>query len=515
MSVLDQTTGVSYTTLSGAITGSGAGDVLLVDAGSYVENFPDITHSLTIQAVGGMVSLTTVSPTPPNGRAVLNVPLDAGVNLTISGLEISGAVNELSRSNGAGILFEVGNGVLTVSNCYIHNNQDGILTGSPDAASPGGQMSVFIDHSEIANNGVDPSNPRYGFDHNIYAGALTELSVTNSYIHDALGGHEIKSRALTTIITDNRIQDGATATSSYDIDLAMGGIDTVTGNVIEKGASAPNRYMIHFGGEGTYASSSLAVSGNVFINDRAAGATGLFNQTSLAGQNIPASLTNNSIYNVETINQDSAGPLVDMLSGNTLINGAAPALDTSPGFTPPCFGAGTRISTTRGAIAVEDIRPGDRAVLAAGGARAVIWTGHRRAVFGADAPAEAWPVRVARGAFGPGCPSRDLVLSPDHAVFVGGVLVPIAALADGAGIAPVRMEEIVYVHVELDRHDVILAEGLPVESFLENGNRQAFDAAFPEDMAAQEQVPCAPIVRQGAIVEDIRRGLALRVFAVA
>ena len=41
--------------------------------------------------------------------------------------------------------------------------------------------------------GLPPATPRFGFDHNIYAGALTQLTVTNSYIHDALGfGHEIK-----------------------------------------------------------------------------------------------------------------------------------------------------------------------------------------------------------------------------------------------------------------------------------------------------------------------------------
>src|SRR5580704_371863 len=90
--VYDETSGVNYATLSAAISGSSANDVLLVPAGSYDENFPNITHNLTIDAVGGMASLTTPQPIPINDRAILNVPLDAGVSLTISGLEISGAM---------------------------------------------------------------------------------------------------------------------------------------------------------------------------------------------------------------------------------------------------------------------------------------------------------------------------------------------------------------------------------------------------------------------------------------
>ena len=182
------------------------------------------------------------------------MPFDAGVNLSISGLEISGATRPEPNPNGAGILFETGNGLLTVTNSYIHNNEDGILTGGPDAASPGGVMSVVISHSQISNNGAPPgsSYAATGGDHNIYAGALTSFTLTNSYVTGEQGfGHEVKSRALTNVITGNRIQDGPLALSSYDIDLPNGGIDTVTGNIIEKGPGSVNDGMIHFGGEGT------------------------------------------------------------------------------------------------------------------------------------------------------------------------------------------------------------------------------------------------------------------------
>jgi hypothetical protein len=343
MTIIDATDGDDYATLSAAITGSSANDVLLVPAGSYVENFPDITHNLTIDAVGGMAALSNPQPLPPNGRAVLNVPGDDNVSLTISGLEIFGANNDPSPtlptgpSNGAGILFETGNGSLTVLNSWIHGNEDGILTGGADAASTNG-MYVTVRNSEINNNGAPPTSPMYGFDHNIYAGALTQLTVTHSYIHDALGGHEIKSRALKSVITNNRIQDGPTAQTSYSIDLADGGVGIVTGNVIEKGASAVNEYMIHFGGEGTYLDSSLDVSDNVFINDNAGGTTAVFNEAQdLTGDSIPASIDDNTLYAIDPFNLyfDPYGPPFDIASNNVFLPGPGPALDTAPGFDVP------------------------------------------------------------------------------------------------------------------------------------------------------------------------------------
>jgi hypothetical protein len=335
--VIDVTSGAAYGSISAAISGSAANDVIQISAGAYVEDYPLITHSLTLESVGGLASLTTPLAQPANGRAILYVPGDLNVSLSISGLELSGAVDAPAQSNGAGILFETGNAALTVSNSWIHGNQDGILTGGVDAASTGG-MTVRIDHSEIDHNGLDAANPRYGFDHNIYVGNVTQLTVTDSYIHDALGGHEIKSRALSSTIISNRIQDGPTATTSYSIDLPDGGTDIVSGNVIEKGAASPNRYLVHYGGEGTYAGSSLQLSANTIVNDRSAGGTALYNQTQDGtGHNVAAVISDNTLYGLGAgnLNQDDFGPPFDSATGNNFVSGASPALDTSPPFAVP------------------------------------------------------------------------------------------------------------------------------------------------------------------------------------
>ena len=143
----------------------------------------------------------------------------------------------MADANGAGIRMQTGN--LTINDCYFHHNENGILT-----SAEGGTLT--IDDSEFAFNGRTAPVAR----HTICMSAqIDALVITDSYFHDANVGHEIKSRAETTIITNNRIQDQA-GTSSYSIDISNGGNATITGNVIEQGPNSENNYIIAYGAEG-------------------------------------------------------------------------------------------------------------------------------------------------------------------------------------------------------------------------------------------------------------------------
>jgi hypothetical protein len=126
-------------------------------------------------------------------------------------------------------------------------------------------------------------------------------------------------------------------------------------------------------------------------------------------------------------------------------------------------------------------------------------------------------VRVAAHALGQGMPHRDLWLSPDHALFIDGVLIPVRYLINGATIVQEHRCEVTYWHVELDRHDVILAEGLPCESYLETGNRGAFSNGGPAvqmhpdfALAIWDAEGCAPLILQGAELEAARSFLLYR-----
>ena len=101
-------------------------------------------------------------------------------------------------------------------------------------------------------------------------------------------------------------------------------------------------------------------------------------------------------------------------------------------------------------------------------------------------------------------PHRDLLLSPDHSVFVDDVLIPIKHLINGETIVQEPVDTITYYHVELGEHDVLLAEGMPAESYLEDGARRAFDnaegpVALQPDFARRrwEAFGCAPLVLTG------------------
>jgi hypothetical protein len=175
-------------------------------------------------------------------------------------------------------------------------------------------------------------------------------------------------------------------------------------------------------------------------------------------------------------------------------------------FITACFAAGTRIMGAFGPVPVEALAVGDRLRTARGRLAPVRWLGHRRVDLARHKrPLDVMPVRVRRAAFGRGRPDRDLVLSPDHAVFFRGHLVPVRHLINGVSIVQETRERITYWHVELDRHDVILAEGLPCESYLDTGNRGAFENAdgpvqmtpdFARGVWAAEG--CAPILTDPA-----------------
>ncbi len=197
--------------------------------------------------------------------------------------------------------------------------------------------------------------------------------------------------------------------------------------------------------------------------------------------------------------------------------------DTSSPFTETvtaCVCSGALIATPSGEVKVETLQADDLVLTASGEARPIRWMGYRDVVFARHAaPKTATPIRVAAGALGDNLPARDLFLSPDHAVLVEGRLIPIRHLVDDREIAPAPCESVRYWHVELYTHDIILAEGLPCESYLDTGNRGMFQNAPVADlhpnfaMTAREAWSaraCAPLLEDGPELERLRAALAAR-----
>ncbi len=170
---------------------------------------------------------------------------------------------------------------------------------------------------------------------------------------------------------------------------------------------------------------------------------------------------------------------------------------TSAGFQISllCFYPGTAIATSSGEIAVEALRVGDL-VLTSNGPKPVRWIGESHVSTRFADPLRCLPIRIAAGALGGGLPQRDLLVSPDHALFLKDVLVQAAALIGQPGISRERNvpESFTYYHVELASHELLYAEGALVESFVDNVDRMHF-SNWDERTAPVEPIQEMPYPR--------------------
>ena len=442
-----------YQTIAAAIAASQDGDTILVDAGTYTNDWASIATDVTLTAVGGMVHMVSTGNIS-NGKAIL---ITNG-NVTINGFEFSGAM--VADANGAGIRYE--SGALVLNNCYFHDNQNGLL----GAADPTG--TITIDNSEFAFNGVGG----VGQTHNLYVGQIQSVTITDSYFHDANVGHEIKSRALNTSVLNSRIQDQG-GTASYSIDCPNGGNVLIQGNVIEQGPNSENPTIVAVGEEGgVYANTYVLLRDNTIIDhSNQASDLALWNQTGTT-----AILYDNSFFGDMQI---VSGPNTEI--GSVFLT-SDPPLDTSHPFNPvPCFVRGTRILTPQGEQPVENLNSGDLVYVVGDDEWDIIkWIGrrsydekflvrHRNAL----------PICIARDAISDGIPNADLLISPEHALVIDGYYLPARCLVNDSSIYPVASwaGQIDYFHIELNAPGVLIANGAHAESFVDYGGRHIFHNA--------------------------------------
>ena len=191
-----------------------------------------------------------------------------------------------------------------------------------------------------------------------------------------------------------------------------------------------------------------------------------------------------------------------------------------------CFAEGTRIVTPNGEDAVENLRAGDMVLAMRGGQagfEALRWVGFMDVAVPRNAAMATTtaPILIKAGAIAPGMPARDLRVSPDHAMEVDGHLIPAKHRVNGSSIIQeVRCKRVRYFHLELEAHGLLLSEGTWSESYLDDGNRHAFNNAaitglFLDFEAGRsqgqyDQLACLPVLRQGLKLDEIHGRLALR-----
>ncbi len=183
----------------------------------------------------------------------------------------------------------------------------------------------------------------------------------------------------------------------------------------------------------------------------------------------------------------------------------------------PCYCAGTLILTDRGEVEVERLAIGDNLITADGAVRPIRWIGRRSYAGRFAHGSHVLPICIKAGALDVDRPRRDLWISPHHAMFLDGALIEAVDLINGVSIIQAeRVEHVDYIHIELDTHDVILAEGAFSESFVDDDSRgifqnaQEFQALYPDVVTVRPARYCAPRIAFGTQAEASRRRIAQR-----
>ncbi len=276
----------SYSTISSAVSYAdshgGTYYTIQIAPNTYVNDFPVVTVPLTLEAdpatQGPVILQATVAPSNLKGIITTSASLTA-IGMTFEGA----AISDLYGANAAGIRAQAGTEILTIKNSIFRNNQDGILIDSYPTEA------VTISGSQFIGNGV-ATGPHAGLEHAVYAGQVKSLSVSGSTFCGTLVGHDIKSRAASATITNNKLFDGAAdpalgcaaGSTSYAVDISNGGQTRMSGNDIVQGPATKNYTMVSYGADGTLPgyTNSFTSSKDSFINSLPGTSVGIYNHLS-------------------------------------------------------------------------------------------------------------------------------------------------------------------------------------------------------------------------------------------
>lgn len=508
----------------GASISLAAGTTLISTAGTTVAS------SGTIIGSAGSVAIGPGGTVIADGAGLSGAPdIIVGVGTASSGtLTVGGAGALLSSNGGTIVVGSGGGGTLTVNSGAVVNAG----TGAVDIGNQAGG-TIAVNGGTLEGGTIVVGNGGSGT-LSIGSAGMVTASVVNVGGLVALAGGTLDATSQITFASspaNAEIVGYGTMIAAQLLGgnyTASGGTLEATGAIVSSGTTGT---IAISGGAAFQADATIASSETVqFITSGspenlilgAAQATNAFAINNW--QNGDAIVFSNGV--TVTGEQWVSGTLDVFTSGGTYdFTNVTLAAGTTPVFSNTansvalvsCFAAGTRIATPDGLKLVEDLAVGDTvcAVLT-GKPRPIVWIGHRTIdCTRHPKPAQVWPVRIAAGAFGRGQPARTLHLSPDHAVYVDGVLIPVKYLINDETIVQEPCDSVTYYHLELPRHDVVLAEGLPAESYLDTGDRGNFAnggrpiVLYPDfSSRIWEAEGCAEIIIVGPKLDVVRARLA-------
>jgi hypothetical protein len=416
-----------------------------------VSNYGTIISAGTIPNFAGTFEITTYTTQTISGvvtYGTMQTP-DHNINGVIEGVTYTGAADpgsiRFTQGDGSAIQLGEGNdilneyGIITANDGLAVNLEGGNNTLNLFAgAAVSGVIDGGLGGTNTLNLGI-PGGSALSNTPNAISGTLDQI-IDFATLNVNAGSWTLEDTE--TFSAGVAISPGASLVIGAAGDLVVGG--AVTGTI----SAQPNGLLDFL---------NLTFSGT---------------QSGIVGGGGILNVTEGAITDVITLAPAFAGDTVnfarDAQGGTDVLLGTAEA---------PCFCAGTRIRTPDGEAAVETLRIGDLVMTVDGRAMPVRWIGVRLVATRFADRLRALPIRIRAGALAEQVPARDLLVSPDHAMFLHDVLVQAGALVNDVTITrELNLPELFnYYHVELADHALIFAEGAPTETFIDNVDRMAFD----------------------------------------
>lgn len=374
--------------------------------------------------------------------------------------------------------------------------ENGKSTGVTGTAAAGG---IFDSGTLTLNNSIVSANTATG-------GAGANGSYTNqAYTQNGTPGQAGKASGGGIYVASGGTLNLVSTTNAFSANTATGGNGGTGGGGYEGGSGGA-------GGTGAYATS--AGTSNRTASSGSSGPTGFYGRSGGAGGAAGQAGTKGQTYSKGYYTYEA--PSGGGGGGNAFANSGG--LGTIQTVLVPCYGIGTLIRTDRGDVAVENLMIGDRLLTLSGEALPLRWIGRRSyAGWLAIGNSDVQPIRFKAGSLADHVPSRDLLVSPEHAMFLDGVLIPARHLINNVSILKATlMEEVHYFHLELGQHAVIFAEDAAAESFVDDDSREMFHNAhefhllYPQQRNWGQAVYCAPRVEDGLELAAVQRALMSR-----
>lgn len=472
--------------ISGTVPGgSGTLQAGTSTAGGLLDVFGPIASGVTLAIASSHASILKIEGTATSSSAIsltsANQTLEIGAagNLTIN---TSGGGSSSEQDVSASHIVLDGGSLTVAHGLYLHANAsltgfgvvdagttNGFVTStSPTITASGGTLEFKSAVDPSTNSNSSATNFR------IASGATLKF--------DAVVGSTSDKPTITFQSSTGSLDLSANSTASKNFHGIVSNFESGDQIKFSDAASGPLNFQAVVSGSGPNTITTITVSDNSLP----------VGTVTLSGNYSHAHFALSETGHIDTLTTDAA-----------------------------CFMAGTMVCTPIGEVAVETLKRGDLVLTSDGQMKPVSWLGVQTISTRFADKIRVWPIRIRAGALAENVPSRDLLLSPDHAVLIQGALIQAGALVNGASIVCETdvPEVFTYYHVEVDDHSLILAENTPAETFVDNVDRLNFDnwaehhALYPEGRPIAElQYPRAKSHRQVPV--SMRAMLAERAKAI-